>query len=1348
MSKYTFERLGADRFETLAQALLEKLFRVTGSLVQFGDGKDGAREATWTQPVDHPTYKRPPSADSDVPKEWVFQAKYHDIGTRGWAGARAEVESELDNELDKIVNKYKVPCHKYVLITNVPFSGVRHVGTRDKVNKVIKKWQENVPEIEVWDAIDLSRMLDADPDTRTTYLDAILPGDVLRAFLTNVNFTADRRKSAFHAYLKSILRSERDAKAEEAGDESGLQLEKIFVDLDLKLITESLHDFAAPLVQELKHSAKQGDETVRHIPANLERVPSSFAFLRADHRSMLLKGGPGVGKSTITQFLTLYHAARLVERPLSLQLVRRLKLTGGVSAEELDAHSRVRFPLRVELRRYAQWMSDPKKATADTFLARYLAERIGQASSADLTMDDIFALASENPLLLIFDGLDEVPHPDLRGTIFNELVTFLDRCEGESCDIQLILSSRPQGYRGEFDGFAPIEWHVVDLDRGDFEDYAQRWLNERISDGDERNDARQRIDDGMQAPAVQQMATTLLQATVMLTIARRKHAIPHARHKLYEKYVEVIFERERNKQTVRKHGDELLKLHELVGFELIRKMETATGVRTLRGEEFKQCVQQVIEDYGPTDLGEVTIGRVVEEIVTLAKDRLCLLAGKGEDQEDVDFAIQQFREYFAAAHLARHEDADPERVYACLIDRRHIWAQVLQFYTAFQSKAQQKNWISEADGTDTGQGQYDGIVKMTRNRRALLRVLPEFERPKNEYIQRPFRNIFDTPTRWTWRDREDTARLLNAFAPDEAFGTLRQLFEHLSIDVAPDLHVELDLLAKSAGPANKSTVRQLLANCLADERCRSVVLEIAYSNDVEVDFTDCPIEAIGGVLHFRPDFHEHRCPNFLNKLSKDQVLDLMFLGRGGHVLWQSEVTSKQWFRDLWQCFSPDHPEFGMLRLGCVMSPFMLDRKELVSAELLSRMEQSRAGVAPYLAALLRAIGNPLDANCFEEAKVQQAASQSQIMDFLTVEFQLGPEPAEFSTTEEWAAARNEVFAAAKKVRNLWLSKISDDDASWITLFVHADAWPMLHPIIPKERLELLIGECQSAVKSLSPKSAIPIQIHSYRRQQDLALFQLCNFVLGIVKKHGSRSVRNDARVVAALVGSPIRGVDSNAAEKLLQEAIELGSEVPSFWAGLIVRVCSAVHGVSLDRLFTFWQRHWSRDLLWINNVQEPHETLIEEALDLGTNDGVSFAAFLASTQRHPPGRQISSQLAERITHSLCDSINAASGDERSMKVQLLLQQALDPRELNTWANPEIVNAIRGEPWQLDRLAGRLKEMVNVRAGFDEEQLRQQLGVFVERRLEFPVEVSLAALEAILRIDEIMATPLSDNDWQR
>lgn len=1342
MSKYSFERLGADRFEELVQALLEKPYRISGNLVQFGDGKDGAREATWTQPVDHLLYKRPTNAKHDVPKEWVFQAKYHDIGTRGWGGARADVESDLAKELDKIVNKYEVPCHKYILITNVPFSGVRHVGTRDKVDKVIKEWQKHIPEIEVWDAVDLSRMLDADPGTRTTYLDAVLPGDVLRAFLAKLAFGDDRRKSAFHAYLNSVLRSERDAKAEEAGDEAGFHLERIFVDLDLKLITESLRPLDMSTVPGV-NDGQQRDDANRHIPKDLEKAPSSFAFLRADHKSMLLKGGPGVGKSTITQFLTLYHAARLVDPDLAIELARRLKLTGGVSAEHLDTHCRVRFPLRVELRRYAQWMADPNRGTDDTFLARYLAMRIGGASSADLTMDDVFALASENPLLLILDGLDEVPNPKQRSTIFDELDRFLDRCEGESCDVQIILSSRPQGYRGEFDRFSPIEWHVVDLDRADFEDYADHWLKERITNDDERKDARERIDDGMKAHAVQQMAKTLLQATVMLTIARRKHAIPHARHKLYAKYVEVIFERERNKRTVRERSEELLRLHELVGYKLIRKMESVEGDCTLGDEEFKQCVQQVIEDYGPSDLAEASIGDVVEEIVTLAKDRLCLLAGKGEDQQEVDFVIQPFREYFAAAYLAHHEDADPDRVYARLVERRHIWANVLQFYAAFQSKAQQKNWISEADGEDTNQETYEGIVAMTRKRRALLRVLPEFERPKNEYIKRAFRNLFAVSTRWTWMNRDNTAKLLDAFAPNESCNTLRQLFENLSDDDAATLHVELDLLAKSAGPESKSAVREILKRLCADERVQSVALEVAVSNDLQIEAPDCPVEVLGKALRFRPDHHDHRCPEFLKGLSEDQVLDLMISHHGSHIFWANRDDWQQpWLRSVWEFFLHNQPEFECSGLGGTLPAFVVDRRGVDSTEIRSRLKQTRSEVGAYLDSLLLAILNPTDSELFNRAKIHEDGIKTQLPSYLSVQYQLGPHPSDFSSIDEWAAVRNEVLSATDTVSDLWLSQLSSDDGSWVTLFIHPDAWPELLPIISEERLEHLMNHSHSIVKSLSPRSTIPIWIHSYEHDVSLDVFQLCNCVVDVVRKHGCQFVRNDSTVIDHLVNSDFDGITSSAADDLLRKTVNL--KLPSFWAGLFVRVCSTAQGVDVARLLDFWHRHFSRDLLWIERFQTPHEDMISQALKIGTQEAISLAAFLASGGVHHHDKAIPSQLSERIVRSLCESIQSSSGEERYINVRLLLQQAPAACELAVWTKPE--NIPEGQ-WAVDQVARRFRKIANFRFGFDHEQLRKNFGVFVDKRTEYPVEIPLAAIDAIIRIDEIAATPLSDSDWQ-
>src|SRR5438874_2129226 len=102
MSKYEFHRIGSDAFEQMAQALIETRRRGSGNLIQFGQGPDGSREATWTQPPDHPDYSRPANSATDVPKRWVFQVKYHDIGSRGWRGAGDAVVRDLSTELEKL----------------------------------------------------------------------------------------------------------------------------------------------------------------------------------------------------------------------------------------------------------------------------------------------------------------------------------------------------------------------------------------------------------------------------------------------------------------------------------------------------------------------------------------------------------------------------------------------------------------------------------------------------------------------------------------------------------------------------------------------------------------------------------------------------------------------------------------------------------------------------------------------------------------------------------------------------------------------------------------------------------------------------------------------------------------------------------------------------------------------------------------------------------------------------------------------------------------------------------------------------------------------------------------------
>ena len=1347
MSKYTFEKLGSDRFEQLVQALLEKQFRNSGNLVQFGTGADGAREATWTQAASHKTYIRPSNETTDVDKEWVFQAKFHDIGQRGWSSARADVESDLSGELEKIVNKYKVPCHKYILATNVPFSGVRNVGTRDKVNTVISDWRSEIPEIEVWDATDISRMLDADPETRTSFLGEILPGDILRELLKNQRRSDQARINAYRTYLMSLLRSEGDARAEEAGDEGGLKLEKVFVDLDLALNQTSANKCAMSFIQQVTdehdhYTEEEADDNVKHLPNDLDCVPASFALLRANYKSILIKGGPGVGKSTLTQFLCLYHAARLVKPYLANKLAKRLKLRGGLTSDSLDAHCEIRFPLRIELRRYAKWAAEVQGKQENPHFAAYFAECINKESSSSFGMEDIFDLTAQNPVLLLLDGLDEVPQPGIREVIFKELQIFLDRCENEDCDVNVILSSRPQGYRGEFDGFEPLEWRVVDLSRENFDDYSNRWLRERIPNTDERSDAQQRVSDGMASHAVQLMAKTLLQATVMLTIAKRKLAIPHAKHKLYEKFVDVIFEREENKQPIiRKKAEELKHLHEKVGFELLCKMENEDDAQTLEGNEFRDCVERVILDYGRGNGTNISHNEIVDEIVVLAKDRLCLLAGKGDQQEDIDFVIQPFREYFAAAYLAHHEDADPHNTYSALVARQHVWANVLQFYVAFQSTAQQRNWISEADGSDLLGNDFESIIEVIRRRRALIRVLPEFVRPRNEYVRRAFQNLMNDSTRWAWRDRNSTASLLEAFAPNEAFHNLKINFGELSVSYEPNLFVELDLLIKTALTCDETKVIDLLSDLCRKQSTRAVAMAVSHKNNTPLNVDGISISELRHMLPdpFRSIRRQSRRFRFENwkGLSNFNVIELALTK--SFRLSFNDPFKEDWINHLFDILRPRKNSFRFNHLEITFPNYFFAREDLEHVPLIKEKLKSatNSSTSRYLLALLDAIQQPADQAFYNKAKSEESKLDFEIESYFEVEHQLGLEPSAFDSEEAWIESRKSVFANDNKSISDFLS-VLEGQFSWLILFVPFEGIKFLDPILTPSIHKELEGNIFNRIKKLSGHKSCPVEVISRLSAGTRGNAQLLNLITNLASNIGP-SFLSKPQFKQCLLHSRLKLDNSDEVNELLTTLSAIN--YPSSFNSTILSACTSVDGIDANLLLEFWLKYCPDR--YLPRVTKG-EQLIEKLLKSGGTEAVKMAAIIMRSSNYHQ-RIRDSKLNLILTKQYCQML-CGSKDLTELDLSLLFSLEVSISEIELWSDPQTLKILQSSPYLLDGFPERLMNLANQYSS-EHERIRQALGPIIEQRDEYAIEISLAVVDAILRLDELASTPLKTADWQ-
>lgn len=830
MGKYSFDQMEPGDFEALVKALIMASHGSDGSLVVFGSGRDGGREATWSQPANHPRFVPPKTRPDATGRDWVFQVKHHRPTEQSARKAIQALARDLDAELSKIFDKHDVPCDTYVLVTNLSLSGVRHTGARDRLQQIGKAWREKgrVDEVEVWDAVHISAMLDVHETVRTSYLGHILSGDVLRAMWLGIKAEKDRRASILRTYLKHLTTKGANARVDEAGDhrDEALPLEEVFVDLDVYV--EQAPQPAAPLridegmpreqlsqgelieelldvgdgdrwrsvqvyrdhgwVRELAIHTGTGLEGVREGKGSDPRPRSASSILLQTDCPTLLLAGPGFGKSTLCQFVTIFHAARLLAPEQfrgGFHFWRRLR---GVTKEALEPALLPRIPFRIELRRYANWRND----TSHVGLAAYIAqELINVSAEANLTAEDVYALAGTNPVVLVLDGLDEVPSSEMRGRILEDVETFLRRVQtGSDGNVQLILSTRPQGYNDEFERFSPVRCRIADLSEELFMDYRDRWIHCRITQShDERADAVRRVEAGWAAPDVRALASTLLQATVILVIAREKHDIPRARTALFSKYIDVVFEREIDKQPlVKEYEHELRHVHALAAYEIHRTMENG-GADTVGAGRFRQLVLDTWFQLHGREVQARSLERIAQEMTFCARDRLVLLRGDGEDQAHVGFLLTSFREYFAATYFTVHEQADRELVFRNLLGREAHWANVLRFFTGFQQAADQRALVDLVESLEPGEEHplgLDGLRAGVRMRRTLLMLLPELEQAPRRVMERALKFILTRRYIWTWHD-STAGRVIAGLKNGEFQSLATDLVAGLSASTSADL---------------------------------------------------------------------------------------------------------------------------------------------------------------------------------------------------------------------------------------------------------------------------------------------------------------------------------------------------------------------------------------------------------------------------------------------------------------------------------------------------------------------------------------------------------------------------------
>ena len=627
MPDYDLTRLGTDEFENLSQALLKKI--IGSGTITFGSGPDGGREATYSGSAPYP------SPSERWSGEWVFQAKFYDIPRISPDAARRNVLSDLQSELEGIARRGG--CDNYVLITNAALSSVAGSGSHDRIAKEIApNFSETIKHVHVWGSDEVSRFLDVFPEVRVAYLHYLTPGDLIASLLRG-DQPPDTRATAVRLFLATSFSGEEKVQLDQAGEaeEDQLRLRDVYIDLEVELDKPHL------ITDEQWRSSGSAYE-----PG--EAISSSGFLMNPDLRKVVLIGGPGEGKSTIGQYVSQVHRAALL---------------GNWSALCLDiSHfpKLPRIPFRVVLKDYADWVSrhgapDANQLSAqggDANLDSYLADEIARGSSRDVTAEDVQDVLSENPCLLILDGLDEVTDQSLRRVVLQEAHAFINRCEVVlGSNLQVIATTRPSSYFDEFERKDFVHVRLSRLSPEKVAEYVDKWVHAKDLNEPKGRRLKEIITESYADPQIRALMNTPLQVTILILIVQTGGTPPRQREALFDEYLEIVYKRERAKarSIIQTEKELLFGLHQYIGFILQSRAGQASRTSSvLKEDEYIDHVRKYLQLNDPYSAGAER-EKQVDLIVREARERFVLIV---ELQDGAfGFELRSLQEFFAAGHL-------------------------------------------------------------------------------------------------------------------------------------------------------------------------------------------------------------------------------------------------------------------------------------------------------------------------------------------------------------------------------------------------------------------------------------------------------------------------------------------------------------------------------------------------------------------------------------------------------------------------------------------------------------------------------------------------------------------------
>lgn len=659
-----FQGFSPDSFEQFIRALALDI--LGPGVTIFGNGPDGGREACFKGKVNFPF---PPNDLWDG--YGVIQAKFKEK-PEGTKKDQAWAEAQLNSELAVWQRSAtRVPKPEYfIFCTNVELSSASN-GGRAALEKVFKSHKSalGLRGYAIWDANQLAGYIDTRTEIRQRFSCFFTSGDLLAAF-ANLLTKTPSPETVLASYLAREILVDEDARLSQAGDrsEDRIRLASVFIDLPsagtaMTDPPESDDDLAAASLHELLRAASSKLDPIA-LYEESEPGKSEDTQRQCLYGRFVFLGGPGSGKSTLGQFLAQIHRAALLDRRPHHRLESKVKtvikdIKARCSEEKAAWPSTPRYPFRVELNAFAKALASGQ-GEGVVSLSEYLRRNL--SGDFAVTHEDLRDWMRQFPLLLILDGLDEVPSSSNRREVIGAIQNFLNEARDVEADLMIVASSRPDGYAGEFDGDEVSQRYLLPLSKVRALACAARYVSAKTSsNNDQRAESAMAIlGEAIENPLVARLMRSPLQVTFMVTVVAASGKPSESRWQLFNDYYRIIYERELHKavrpfdQVLNERRQDIDALHHEVGFILQCRAEQSGGTQgDLSIGEFERIVSACLEENGQAADG---MEQQTQMILGAAKLRLVFLTSRTPGK--LSFDVRSLQEYMAAACITNGDSAE------------------------------------------------------------------------------------------------------------------------------------------------------------------------------------------------------------------------------------------------------------------------------------------------------------------------------------------------------------------------------------------------------------------------------------------------------------------------------------------------------------------------------------------------------------------------------------------------------------------------------------------------------------------------------------------------------------------